>query len=799
MIVFSIQKITGIVKLAGFDKSLRNTFIIQRCTLGETMKQKCFFTYCWDDPDFVQELMGYMKKQLEEKSNYTIKVTIDKESLHTSENFKEFEKQIRKSDSVVVFFSPNYKKVVESGNAKRGVFREYQLILEEYKNNNISVIPIVVTGGIKNSITDDFKDSISADFSGLEPLVEINGRRKGKKLNPKLKTKMKNLITDILFETSISHRRKEYVFSSKEEAYTVLFCNTDSKDKLPRVCMYKSEAYNNIMSEEGTSFLVGRKGSGKTTFFEVLEKYDTTEFDKKFKVLRPISVEDIREENIYSVFLRFHEDTKIFGQGRVIELFWEIYIFLCSIYIVCVEEENHRIRDNRQSKFHKISVKLRKAFNVQKLDSTDVKRAIFTESVSLWEIFLNETLLDYATEEAFLASMDANFNANNVMSRLFGRRDYNELISCIEQCDKKILVALDRFDAISDDFRRKIKNDLNATNDEIVFDAKKRAEFDGLLYRSLITTVEKLKTIDSGIMGNVMFCIIIPQDRIDQIRMTDRDFAKRKFIGLSWDAMELLNVVLLRLSFLFDTELNYQGDIVIQFQDIMLNCMPTIPLNIKIDVNGTSKEIDLFQYLLRISFWRPRDIIKYFAVLYDANQKNKNKHKEIDMDTLKALLNNVTDEIIEDEFYNEYNKTFYNIESLIEKFEHKNILLSIEEFIAILCNFDFKGIIFDSSDEIIEKIKMLYEIGIIGLIFNPDYIKRKGICSEVCFVFNEGMNPFNNSKKEISQRNTSIKIVINPIFSKKISLHYNTSKIIGAYGWDYLRDNHARKMTIKRI
>ena len=251
------------------------------------------------------------------------------------------------------------------------------------------------------------------------------------------KAEMTNLVSDIIYETSVAHRRKDYVFSGIEEAYSVLFCNTDSKDKLPRDCMYKSEAYSNIMSSEGTSFLVGRKGSGKTTFFEVLEKYDPAEFDKHFKVLRPISVEDIREEHLYSSVQKLSMDHKVLGEGLVLELFWEIYLHLCAIYIVCVEEENHRIRDDRRTIFRRVGNILKKALNIEKLDSTDVKRSIFTASVILWEEFLDTEILTYATEKAFLASIDANFNVENVLKNFLSKDNYRGLLKAIDQCEKK--------------------------------------------------------------------------------------------------------------------------------------------------------------------------------------------------------------------------------------------------------------------------------------------------------------------------------------------------------------------------
>ena len=233
--------------------------------------------------------------------------------------------------------------------------------------------------------------------------------------------------------------------------------------------------------------------------------------------------------------------------------------------------------------------------------------------------------------------------------------------------------------------------------------------------------------------------------------------------------------------------------------------MPTIPEKIIIEIDTGEKqkkkqmEIDLFQYLLRISFWRPRDIIKYLAVLYDANEKNIEQHKQIDMVTLKNLLNKVTEDIIEDEFYNEYDKIFYNLAEFMDSFAGGNVILSTAEVVDKIQQFRFEGVLFDESNTILGKLNLLYEMGVIGLQFEPEYIKIKNIGNTLCFVFNEGTFPFTRTRDEIIRGSKDVKIVLNPIFSKKLSLQYNTAEIIGDYSWEYLMQNHMRRMGIKRI
>ena len=699
-------------------------------------------------------------------------------------------------DTVVVFLSPSYKARIERNDGLTGDAREYFYIKEILKNTNKKVIPVIIAGSIRESVPKELSDIIAVDFSQKKPMIIENGRSK---VNPNCRKDIKQLCTAIIYETELSYRRKNYEFSSTDEAYEILFCNTYSQKKLPKECMYKTEAYKSIMSSEGSSFLVGRKGSGKTTFFEILEKYNSCEYDKRFKVLRPISVEDIREENLYETFTSIPlSDKSLFGYPIIIELFWEIYFHLCAIYIVCIEEENHQILDRRKTIVQKISAKLKRDLNVTYLDNLDVKKALFTLSLELWNNFVKEKIVHYGSDKVLLASFDANFNVNNVLLMFFGD-DYRLLIKAIEECDKKILIALDKFDTLSDDFRRTTKMLFLVKDENTINLAKSRFDFDVLLYRSLITAVEKLKKISSGIMGKSEFCIIIPQDRIEQIRIIDRDFTKRNFIYLSWDAIELLQLIIIRFKALQKFDVSDQINYAKQFDILIEKCFPSIPKEIPIEVGGQKKEVGLYQYILRLSFWRPRDIIKYFAVFYDAHRKNIS-NREIDLTTIKQLINNVTDEILKSEFYNEVDKVIYNIEDIINLFKNKNIILSTHEFIETINNIEFEGTNLNGNwaneNEVWPKIFILYELGVIGLKISKDTAQKMNIGTTQPFIFNEGLSPIKKMENKILQCSKEVEIVLNPIFSNSLLLTNNTNEIIGDYSWNYLENNHIIKKSI---
>lgn len=286
----------------------------------EIVKSTCYFSYCWDNST---EIMEYLKKEVEKKSGGKVQVIFDKKSFMCSEDFIKREKEIISCDSVVVFFSPEYKKIIDKGDITRGVYREYQLIKSKLKKEEDSILEVLIKGTLKTAVTEDFSSKIAVDLSKGNVIIKA---KNGKKVvNTMYRTEMTNLVSTIISKTFSASRRKDYDFKSKEEMYESLFCDTKSNGKLPKECMFKTNAYTSIMSQRCT-FIIGRKGSGKTTFFEILEKYDEGEvkFADKYKILKPISADCIDIYQVYSVLEKYKDDRRLFSRSKMLQLFWNL-------------------------------------------------------------------------------------------------------------------------------------------------------------------------------------------------------------------------------------------------------------------------------------------------------------------------------------------------------------------------------------------------------------------------------------------------------------------------------------------
>lgn len=755
--------------------------------------KKCYFAYTWDDDDTqLPQFLSILKDEIETYSEGEIEVIFDKKSFNTGDNFEKKEELIYQSDSIVIFFSPNYKKIVEEQDENRGVYREYKKIKETKEKGIAGIVPVIVEGNERNAITSEFKKNIAEIFDINDIFTKGQNKIKQKYFN-----KVENTVGKIIKETDLAYKKRDYEFGTIDDKMEALFGEAAANQRLPHKCMYETDAYTSVLSQN-RRYIIGRKGSGKTTFFELLEKFDVEAFEKKFKVLKPINAEEINMERAYSVLSSFASDDELFSLNKRLELFWEIYTYICAIYIVCLEEELFKVEDERREIFKEAGNVFRKEkFGVEKLTDEKCHEALFISSIETFEKFFRSDLVEFSRDKSYTPSLVANYNIEKVLEIYFGKVLYKKLKNAILKCKKKAIIALDGFDRVSEQFRIRTITFINSNNLKTQEEGKNRLEFESLFYRSMFNVFEKLRKTTKGIMSKVSFCIIIPQDKLDQIKKSDRDFSKYNFASLSWDAIDLLQMLVKRLEYVYGFVDN--EEIVEKFERIIRKHFPTIPLTIGINIEGKVENMHLFEYLLRISFWRPRDIIKYFYELYLANKNNIKRKEELSSDTIKSILCKKASDIIDEEFYAEYRTVITNIEEIMEKFRGKNILLDVEEVYDILYNQQFETAALREFNKPYNKLKMLYELSVLGIWVDRNVKIQENLRCHLCFNYNEGLDPLDILKGDKKYKSSQVKIAINPIFSKKLSLQYNTKEILERYGWDYFIENHIRKSSIKRI
>lgn len=762
------------------------------------MKPTCYFSYCWDDST---KLIEYIKEQVEIMSDNRIEVIFDRNSFETGNDIDTVESKILSSDTVVVFSSPNYRRILDNSEEHRGVYREYEnYILPLLDSTPDAIIPVIYIGEKNTAVPRELHKKIHSDISAAT-VTKIKGKTKIDKVYDSV---VKKLVRFIIKQTDSMYRMRPVYENnlSEDEKVRSLLQVHEADNKLPQSCMVSMDVYDKILNQTAY-FVIGRKGSGKSTLLEVLEKWEPRIFVNKYKALFPMSAEHIELETLYSLF-KTNVDEDLLPNSLVLQVFWEFYIVMHAIVGVCIEDENCHIQDNRHQVFENIGKYIKQKLGIPKLGYRITQEGLFTLCAELISNFLRTEVLNHATTEAFLGSIRANFNAYNVLRSFFNDRKTIQICRAISKCQKRILISLDGFDTHSDDFRMRTKQLLDKPNTQV--EAQNRISFESLFYRSLFEQVRKIKSARNvspinQITDLLDFCIVLPKDRLEQIETIDRDFSKKCFAYLRWDAIELIKMMVLRLEYIgniqHSNDCNY--DLMERFEFAMQKLAPEVPLEIEIEINGQMRSLDLFQYVLRASFWNPRDIIKHFDCLLNAAHNARENHKRINTipsSTIKELLHGVSKSIIDREFIIEYRQVFYNIKEILQSFSNCCLLMDREELYNKLAQYEFKTCVQYSCKRIEDKLKILYEIGMIGLVFTPVDANRYGFGAGTCFTFNEGLSPLNTYNMMPVEMQKKCRFMLSPILIKYLFLQINTTNIVGDWGWKYHESNHQKKSSI---
>ena len=641
-------------------------------------------------------------------------------------------------------------------------------------------MPVLLKGEKEFAIPLDFKDIIYIDIRNIK--FEFKNRLT---ISQNSRYKYNSFIENVIARVNNLHKKADYRFRDDQEKYDILLKNTAADGRLLKNCMIKMNAYDEILAQRAY-FIIGRKGSGKSTFLETLGKLDVDKIDRHYKTLSPIYVEDIDINSVYHTIQSTRSDNLVFPINDISDMFWKILFVLQGMYIVSTDLELFIIDDERKAIFKSVSNKLKKLLGIptkQPINQMAVSKNIPTLALELIQNYIKEHIIDNSNYDTILTSAKVNFNAKNILEKNFTSDLFRKYTNALKQCTKRILISLDGFDTYSEDFRRNTYS-LRETNYQEYLN---RIEFESTFYRSLIKMVAEFKRMPYGnlldtVCDQTDFCIVLPQDRWDQIKEIDRDISKKKNCVLFWNALDLLKMLLFRLE-------NYYGiesdeDFYKRWCSVLSKHIPGISPTITVRIGGRDVDFELFNYILRLSFWRPRDILLHFIGLLELSDESKKNRFIIDNDAIKDSLNRSTRKIIEEEFIAEYQNVFYNIKDVLKEFSQDDLIVPYSVFCAKLNKIRFDTSFAYDNNILNNKLSILYQLGVIGLYYEDRAWASKQYSYHICFYFKDGFGPMTDLLEGRNLANENTKIIFNPIFAKYLNLNYNISEPICNYSWD---------------
>lgn len=761
------------------------------------MKPTCFLSYCHDglNKNEILAIIEYFSSLVNYKIDFFYDLT-----LLPGTNLCEFEKKIDEVDAVICFLTKNFKNKID--NRIGGVYREFSYIENRYNSlktenenddenehfkNEFYFVPIIYSGDYESSTPNFIKHNNIL----CENLVEFSFEIKDGKTVccERSKHDFENRIKAILNNIMTLHIGQSKQFLEKtEEIYDKMYLKSILLDitkneyiDLPENLHVKTRAFKRVLCQDAY-FIIGRKGSGKTTVTDILEKTCKS----KFKGVIKIIANEFDVESTYGYYQNKIDDIKgVINPWDIFVLVWSLYLHIYSTYIVCCEYENMALND-KQSEYCQILVPfvnniLRNVNQRDRKNETIVSRILYAYSVS--SVF---NYIDIAIARArnsvkeFTADIKATLSVSNLLDYIFTKKRINNLYSIFELCSKRILITLDGFDLKfaeyrqitllykSDEqilYRNQLENIWILSLMELCFDIKMNKKCFNPLYR--ITDV----------------CLTIPHDKFIELRGSTRDIFKftNRLDKLNWSGMELLILLRKRLEAINDYKTKKEIPAERRYEDVMQRCYPYIPLVLDFFIYDRKYTIGLFQYILRMSFWRPRDILQYMACVIAYLGQTKMQGIKITSDTVIKSIRIKAINIIKEEFFDEYCFTIPNIKEIANSFRYKNQLLSLGEVDQVLIDIDFKLV---NCTTTYEKIRILYEIGFFGIYASSEYRSFHNLIHNHAFIFNEGKASLSGLETDLFQQ---CRIIIHPIFTEYLSLKANANEVLCNYSWDYLR------------
>ncbi|SHO56880.1 P-loop ATPase, Sll1717 family [Vibrio quintilis] len=767
----------------------------------------CFISYCHEDID--RESLEHLVSRFEEESSGKIKFHTDY-SLSAGDDLPKYMELLEYVDGTIMIFTPAYKNKIQ--DRKGGVYKEFSIIMNRYyeleREANIQtdkpqdkddifkskvksikspfcLIPIVFSSTHENSVPKELYDKLSLDFTSYRALSK-GGKIVESEENRKKHIKLiRNIISEIFTYNSLESD------DTKKQFHNIMN-NFFEETKFERVknnpwfynnfsaAFVKTHAYKKLKRQ--TSYiLIGRKGSGKTT----ISNHVGVEDKSKYKQHINIDVNEINLEYIYGFLFsdQIYEEFNItINQLEMFEISWMLYI-----YISCFEVVVHEYKNYNGENIYADDLKILRDF----LISIDSSGEVNKEGLFIWcysaVLEYKEKVLELLSDDPkkFYYEMRRDFSIKNVINNIFTTQVIESFRNILKSCSKKIFISLDGFDTKFEEFRNKTHFYASSPDEK---SKRYSMEIDWLrAYIHIVMEIKSGKGMCIPEMNNAIdFCVVVPKERFIEVKRQERDSIV--YLGkehhIMWSGIELSIMLRKRLELLSEYKSLNTDKPHERLNDVLSNAFPHIPDKSIINISGKEFTIDLFVDVLRHTFWRPREILAYFAKIISVLNDYKNRDIKITNFAIDKCISGTTREIVNSEFINEFKNHCTNISEVVGLFRKSTQILSIEKLKNILNSVSLEFVNeLEPCTDFKEKISFLYDIGFIGISANEEKVKSQKLLNKDFFSFTEKEEIFDLISMDDFD---GCDFIIHPIFCEYLNLNTEKQRLTMDINWEYL-------------
>jgi energy-coupling factor transporter ATP-binding protein EcfA2 len=742
-----------------------------------------------------------------------VKVYWDR-NIKYGENFKNFTELINMVNAVIVFMSPEFKKKIEE--RKGGIYDEFTLMWARYsdqqqedelighgrkylsKSSRFEIIPILFSGNIYSSIPDELINLKALDLTHLRVIRARNGEFKLSRTDirnyvPKIRDIASQILSSIIIDSDGYRSNYQQKFDDYFGDLKASWNRSIDGQNVTMTQFVKTISYKKIVNQHAY-FALGRKGCGKSTLVQVVPLM----LSEKYRSVIHIEANSFNLEALYGIYLdpQFRSDTStIISRREAFEFTWQALFILCLMHEMALMDDSELQKKGGMEILTPIRHYFKELFKEGFYGTNHEEwgvRDYFGFCFNNMSAFVRDCIENAQNNPLlFYPDIQRRFRLENFLEFMFGKNTIEAFWSILRLVDWVFLITLDGFDAAFDDFRLTSIAAGNTAN------LRQRALFELDWLRTLLSVTISIKSSVSGnyLQKSLDFCIVVPQDRFLEVLTFERDSYRnwRRWFTIQWTGIELAILLRKRLEGISGFVSNKNLLPEDRLQEV-LSCkqFKHIPQNIQFEFNGKNYEMPLFLYVLRYTTWRPREVLIFYAqILTMADSYSKWGNIEITAQAINNCVKSAVRMVIESEFLAELKSTVINFSDILLSFRKQKAELDYSELRNIVQQHVFKFATEDlSEDDLVAKVRFLYNIGFIGLKLSDEQEANLGHLHNYCFVFNEGMSIF--ADRYLSEEDlANYRYVIHPLFWDYLRIVTENIDLPLYYDWDYLHQAEA--------